>query len=366
MIIDRSNYEIWLIDLLDGNLNDHQAEQLFLFLNENPDLREEFEELNSFNLKPPVKSFPRKEIIKKSIADLSHSQFEYLSVGYLENDLSDEQQSEIEEVLEQDPEKKRIFEFIQKTKLTPSDIKYKHKNHLLKRTVTQKLIRMSVIGLSSAAAITLIIMTYLIIPQKTPDNPVNTAENILADTINRQASIALKPEPALNEPELKAPEIISENLVSEVGKRISDLPQSDITISVMSKDSLFRNPDNQETAPVKVSFDTEIELRTVILNNSLIASNSDLYIPADDERSNVSRFMAKIFREKILKEELSPDKPLRGYEIAEAGITGLNKLLGWEMALEKNNDEDGELRSVYFSSKILKFNAPVKKSIPVP
>ena len=41
MKIDRSNYEIWLIDWLDGNLSDLQAEKLLLFLDENPDLKED-------------------------------------------------------------------------------------------------------------------------------------------------------------------------------------------------------------------------------------------------------------------------------------------------------------------------------------
>jgi hypothetical protein len=67
-----------------------------------------------------------------------------------------------------------------------------------------------------------------------------------------------------------------------------------------------------------------------------------------------------------LKENTSKDSPLKGYEIAEAGVTGLNRLLGWEMALVEKNDENGELRSVYFSSKLLKFNAPVKKTDPLP
>jgi len=366
MIIDKSNYEIWLIDWLDGNLNDLQAEQLFLFLDENPDLKEEFEELNSFNLKPPVKSFSNKEILKKSISDLSLSQFEYLCIAYLENDLSEEQQAEIEEITDQDPGKKWTFELIQKTKITPADISYKHKNHLFKRTAKQKLIRMSVIGLSAAAVITLIIMTYFKIPRKLPENIINSAENTVVDTINRQPSITLKPELAANDIEPADHEITSDNLVAQVQKSDTDLRKYDVTIAVISKDSLFRNPENTETAPGKVSFDAEIDLKTVILNNSLLASNITFFIPADDDRSNVSRFLAKTFREKILKEEISPDRPLRGYEIAEAGISGLNKLLGWEMALNKNSDENGELRSVYFSSKILKFNAPVKKSVPVP
>jgi len=35
------------------------------------------------------------------------------------------------------------------------------------------------------------------------------------------------------------------------------------------------------------------------------------------------------------------------------------------MALDEKKNESGELSSVYFSSKILKFNAPVKKSEPL-
>ena len=46
MQIDRSNYEIWFTDWLDGNLNSLQVEQLKLFLDKNPDLREELNDLN--------------------------------------------------------------------------------------------------------------------------------------------------------------------------------------------------------------------------------------------------------------------------------------------------------------------------------
>jgi hypothetical protein len=51
MEINRSNYEIWLIDWLDRNLSDLQVEQLQLFLIENPDLKEELGELNTLLMK---------------------------------------------------------------------------------------------------------------------------------------------------------------------------------------------------------------------------------------------------------------------------------------------------------------------------
>ena len=90
-------------------------------------------------------------------------------------------------------------------------------------------------------------------------------------------------------------------------------------------------------------------------------------IPEDeDERSGVVKFISKTFREKVLHEKTPLDTPIKGLDIAEAGVTGLNKLFGWEMALDKNNDENGQLKSVYFSSRIIKFTAPVKKSEPLP
>ena len=50
MQIDRSNYEIWFTDWLDGNLNSLQVEQLKLFLDQNPDLREELNDQTTMNL----------------------------------------------------------------------------------------------------------------------------------------------------------------------------------------------------------------------------------------------------------------------------------------------------------------------------
>ena len=64
---------------------------------------------------------------------------------------------------------------------------------------------------------------------------------------------------------------------------------------------------------------------------------------------------------KILREDTGSDAPVKPYEIASAGINGLNKLFGLEMALVRVNDEQGEMKSLYFSSTLLKVNAPVKK-----
>ena len=365
MKIDRSNYEIWLIDWLDNNLSDQQVEQLKIFLGENADLREEFEELSRCNLKPSNKSFPHKELLKKSIADITDSQFEYLCVASLENDLSDVQHDELEEIIEKDYEKRKTYDLIQKTRLSPTNIRYKHKNLLLKKTTAQKILRLSVIGLSAAAVITLLITTYLSIPLNLSDEINNTALNLPADTIRNKSSVGVEPDQITEEinPAVTVQKRVM--LLAEVQQKNPYLTIADPPVSEPD-DSTGIIPDNQHIVLKKIPFNTNVALKGIPLSNTLIASNSFYNIPEYDDRSNLSKFLAKTFREKFLKEETSLNRPVKGYEIAEVGVAGLNKLLGWEMALDKNNDENGELSSVYFSSRILKFNAPVKKSELLP
>ncbi|MEI6049471.1 MAG: hypothetical protein WCS03_11280 [Bacteroidota bacterium] len=366
MNIDRSNYEIWLIDWLDGNLSNLQVEKLKLFLSENPDLKEEFYELNTLCIKPFEKSFSQKELLKKSLADLSGSQFEYLCVAYLENDLSVNQHTELKEIIDHDADKRRTFELIQKTRLVPSDIIYKYKHKLKKRTVIQNVIRLSVIGLAAAATVTLIIITYMLIPRNLVDKTDITAQNIMVDSALLKPSFSTVSKISLREQKPVIKKQKREYLIAAFQKNSSAITQSDSTPPIPN-DSLIRNTDNPEIMLNKIPVYTEIDLKERSVSNTLVASHFNLIIPAyDDERSTLSKFIAKTFREKILKENSTKDSPLKAYEIAEAGVTGLNKLLGWEMALDEKNDETGELRSVYFNSKILKFNAPVRKNEPLP
>jgi hypothetical protein len=364
MPIDRSNYEIWLIDYLDGKLSDLQVEHLKLFLTDNPDLREEFDELNTFSLNPLTQSYPHKDYLKKSTADLAGSQFEYLCVAFLENDLPADQQNELKESLDRYPEKKRTFELIQKMRLNPAGISYRYKNQLMKRTAKQNIIKLSVIGLSAAAVISLIIITYLILPRTLPNEINNTVQNFVNDSSHLQSAVKIVSERIITD---KKPDLTKQNreyINAGVQNYDSVISQPDL-IAASANDSSLGNRHIPEIQLNKIPVYAEIKLNSEIIRNTVVASNFDFIIPPYyDERSKLSKFIAKTFREKILKENTSEDGPLKAYEIAEAGVTGLNRLLGWEMALEMKNDENGELRSVYFSSKILKFNAPVKKQNP--
>ena len=94
---------------------------------------------------------------------------------------------------------------------------------------------------------------------------------------------------------------------------------------------------------------------------SLIPYRPDFIPPLIERRSNVELFMAKLFHEKIMKDPNSGTKPVERYDLARAGILGLNKLFGWELELDRNTDEQGNTRSYYFASRLVKINAPVRK-----
>jgi hypothetical protein len=362
MKIDRSNYEIWIIDWLDGNLDEIRVAELQLFLNENPDLRLESEELNIARLTTSNTRLIHKENLKKSPADLSDTQFELLSAGYLEDDLSSEQEEELMAGIQQKPEKKRTFDLIQKTKISPIAISYPRKNKLFRRSVAQKILRLSLIGLSAAAVISVVILNFRQITVLTPVTTERIARSIFADTItplpSSEASGKIN---SANKSIPKKPRVKNQ-LASAVQPAIPDSKPE-----IISEDTVRRSFELSPESIMKLPVILTADLKPESLQNTVIAYNPPAVLSNDDDgRSKLGKFIAKTFREKILREKAPKDTPLRGYEFAEAGVSGLNKLLGWQMALDKRNDENGELKSVYFSSKILKFNAPVKKTEPLP
>jgi hypothetical protein len=366
MQIDRSNYEIWIIDWLDGNLSGLQVEQLEQFLNVNPDLYEELEDLKTFILKPSSKSFSQKEQLKRSATEISSAQFEYLCIAFLENDLSSDQQAEMTEIIARNPEKQRSFELFKKIRLVPGPAKYKHSKKLLKRTTAQKIIRLTAIGLAVAATVALIILTNIVIPRNRPDTKTISAHNIMSDSTLSEPSVSSIPVKTIPAQKPAISKQIRTNRIAVIQKNNS-LSNHPDPLSPVPPDSLARSSNAYEVLPVIVPVYAGLVLKEGNTSKILVVSAYSFIPPVyDDEGSRLGRFIARIFREKILKEPASADAPLKAYEIAEAGVTGLNKLLGWEMALDENKNEKGELRSVSFNSRILKFNAPVRKTEPLP
>jgi len=366
MKIDRSRYEIWLIDWLDGNLSDRDAEELRLFLNENPDLKTEAEDLEICRLTSDSASLQSKEHLRKSVSDISAEQFEYLSAASHEKDISPAQQEELDEIMSNDPARKAIYETIGRLRLMPENIVYRHKHRLLRRTPAARIIRMAMMTVSAAAVITLLISLLLLTPKDLPELNLNSAQLVPSDSFsepseenNTARAVRQKKETLVVEETEPVYLVSARPLPAETSERNTVAP--DTASAEERVPVIIINP------PEMIAVNKSIRLAEGLLPNSLaVSSISAPEYEEEDDRSSIGRFIARNFREKLLREEAPADSPLKGFEIAEAGVAGINKIFGWEMALDKNNNKEGELKSVYFSSRLLKFNAPVKKAEPLP
>jgi hypothetical protein len=359
---DRSNYEIWFTDLLDGNLSEKQVEELKVFLKENPDLNEELNGLSLLTINPPDFTFYGKKDLSKSPESLSEEQFEHLCVASLENDLTPGQKAELNEIISRDESKRKSFERFQKLKLKPFPVSFARKSSVIKLTIGQKIFRLSVIGLSAAATIAVIVSIFLLVPGNSQSGSQQIVQNITSDTLlieSRQTIIYMEAEVKADNKSIDTivKKSFPEISVSEVHVSLAEMIDQEMIDSA----SLFQRAEAPGMLKMTIPENTITAFRPEA--NTILAFDPGYIPPLIDYRSNVQIFLARIFHDKIMKDPNSGTRPVESYEIAQAGITGLNKLFGWEIALHKNTDENGDIRSYNFSSRLLKFNAPVKKSV---
>lgn len=156
MNINRNNYEIFIIDYFDNNLNNADINTLMHFLNNNPDLKEEFNTFSNASIPAPKINYPNnKSLLKKhiiNVGDINEDNFEDFFISYHEGDLSEKEKIDTMLFCEKNPFLKKDFQNFGKTILIPDEtIHFENKSQLKKHK------RYS-IYISSAIAASIIIL----------------------------------------------------------------------------------------------------------------------------------------------------------------------------------------------------------------
>ena len=355
---DKTNYEIWFADWLDGSLDEVQVSLFLSFIEENPDLKEELFACSSLKLTPRIEEYKHKKLLKKEPVDIPDKQFEYLCVGHIENNLSKELEEELQIIVSSDDRRKNELELFGKTKLAAPDIRFSAKNRLLRTTPFQKALKISA-TLVAAASIVLFIITF-------PFASRNNANNL------PQLTIVEKKEKSGMIPEIPLSNTMEETHIAE--QTVKNIPVSTNNkyseVAIIEKennmDTIFFAYHNEPIESIKVLSISDVNLtdKTDSLLRDILLPLKAAYTLPVSELAKPKRNLAQIFREKILKEKTLDNSPVKMYELAEAGVVGLNKLLGWEMDFRKNNDEKGEIKSISFNSRLLTVHAPINKNKP--
>lgn len=139
MKIDNSNYEAFFLDFHENRLSEIQIDELFAFLESNPELREEFNQFEHVVLPmDDVPAFFAKDTLKKPefipVGHVDNTNYHELFIAYYEGDITSDQTKKLMLFLRQNPHVNDEFELYGKLKLVPDNsIVFPYKDKLLKQ-----------------------------------------------------------------------------------------------------------------------------------------------------------------------------------------------------------------------------------------
>lgn len=125
-MVNRENYEAYLLDLLEGRLAPHEEEELRNFLAQNPDIDGSLPEETSLH-PTPIKSFPKESL---RFDQLNKATREHFYIAGIEGALDKTQQQQLAAFLKSDERYQKEYTVFERTVLTPERVSYPNKQSL--------------------------------------------------------------------------------------------------------------------------------------------------------------------------------------------------------------------------------------------
>ncbi len=191
MIINRNNYEQYCIDYLEGKLSPPEMEYFLLFLSENPDIKQQLEEMEVKPVNQDNISFADKEYLKKGKKlqlPVNRYNFNDFCIAYTEDDLSDIQKDELKKFIINNPSKSKDFELFTKSRFQPDNtIRYQYKGRLKRHNIGS----VSVAGLLGIAASIVVFLVIASVFSRYNKSDINHINKISISVPKNQKHIAI-------------------------------------------------------------------------------------------------------------------------------------------------------------------------------
>jgi hypothetical protein len=334
-MITRENYESWLIDLIDGNLTDKHVNMVLDFLQSNPDINEEFKNLEKVLLVPDQNThFQYNKLLK---TDFDHPEiFEETAIRSIEKQLSVNDEEKFEQYLNSSEKAKQNYKQYLKTILIPdTSIIYPYKNKLLKN-------RALPLYWLAAAAVVVFAVLFWFNTDKQQTIPTQQTAQILP---------ALEPEKST---------LVVKHFKTELSHFIANNTAN--TNTNQGTEILPSNPVENEY--------TTVALLKTIDNNSVSANFDDVqlaHIPIKflntEEPDNtyeifptVKEYLASKFDRKI--DEIDPQHELSRFKYM--ALNRINSASNYKFDYAVNNN--GELSHIAYNSRLVSVSIPLNNS----
>lgn len=360
MQISKENYELYFVDYFEGNLSPEEEVLLMNFLNENPDLKEEFEIYGApLKIEKSNISFAGKNNLKMP-AELIDKDPDELFIDHLEGNLNVDEQKAYNLFKSSSSPFRKLHYLYQQIKFAPdTSIQYEDKNKL-KITKLNLFINNSLYGvISIAASIAIVVFIAIFLSQnrmvdKTivattePDSPKivkeKTQEPDKKEKNNNLEIAEIEPERNLTEEKDTVQKIIPVKKDTSVQKAPKNLK-----LIIRNQDPIIM----AEAKKVEISTDYSPGIKEI----QLFSENE-----MDSRLNALQKLENKISseREKLNVDDFSL-RNIKFWDIADFSINGINKITGSKMSLEKIYDHEGNYKAWEFQSNLISIYSPAKK-----
>jgi hypothetical protein len=373
--INKNNYEIYFLDYLEGRLDAAQTAALMIFIDANPDLKEELEGLENLQLLPDSNiRFEGKRALKKETiipaGNVNEDNYEEFMVAFAENDLDARLLADYHEFLTKNPSLKKEAVLFSNTRLKADrSVIYPDKESLKKTVVLPLFSKKLYYRISLAASVALLIgLFFLINPYKTGIDEPALAEQIVPEPVNPAPSDAKNTDEHSLGASAEAIEDVKESK-PEVVRPYRQSEQKDF----VSRDHIIMNTLASLPAPDWIDYSAQTtirsELRTYFTNyyaDLAMAQNMRHIEMLEDEPSPEKLFaqgsavVREIFQPSGELQSALPDQ-IDLWKVADLSINGFARITGADIGFQKSTDNQGRVTSVAFQSQALNFSRDLSR-----
>lgn len=377
MNINRSNYEAYLLDWMEGNLTVELQQELKAFLAANPDLQVDLELDEWIKLAEPEQIFELKDRLKRGVINQENIEW-YLTVR-TEGDTSEVEDRMIENFLELHPKWRRDQQLFLMAKVpVDKEIVFENKAGLYRNRIIPLYRRKALYYTVAAAVVVLLIGVFQLRQSEKKTGYVDSFRN---HEIQLQPDLnEVKPDDAENKPsqseefvkkEIHEPapqvkqlqikkvteenELLGSNQNTEV-KVQSELSQQEDPVILPAEDFFANSKKANEVRNQQVDNVRQWLTNMIVKNPTAFKPGSiDMLIDKLDNGDEISQEdLLSCFKEPS-PGQISTDIKEAKTPVLDAFAWGLNKVTGKDVTLEKKFNETGELTAYSLDAGIIRF-----------
>ncbi len=327
------------------------------------------EDMEFPRLTPSGDSLPSGRRLFRRPEELTDDQFDLLAAAWADDSLRGDSLAETEEALAASPERRIRAESFRKIRLSPLNDRWEGRNRMLKAAPAAYAMRRTLIVTLTVAAT---LAAMVILGPLVTKSGTRSAAPAVAETEKVDEAITIAEAQTMSEALIAEASPVIRTLPAEGITLVKQQNNIDASVTSSSPDAISeewagsRTPESHTSDAVIVTmhdFAGELPILAAAPEASRLAPVELKAVnpveAAERDRNWIVRGVSMLARA-ITKEPESVD----GYLIANACIRGVNRVLGWEMELEQEKNNEGEPLTTNFSSSLLTFSAPVKKTYP--